>query len=158
MPVKTRVTIFQPDALAIVADKLNPKLQHGRHGDLVGYHRNLVKLEVPIGHGRRLEKRTHNAQGFRLRKCRMEDQIAAVFEIAEIQAQGTAISDGRPDRLFFVTLKRQPYVAGAPEAYAAIEFVYGFKFNVPCQFFCDDVNASPRRGCNRARAALCDEL
>jgi hypothetical protein len=151
MPIETGVTFFKPDSLAIVANKLNSKLKQGRHSNLVCYHRDRIKLKVPICHGRCLEKRGHNTQSIGLRKARMEKQIAAVFEIAEIQAQGTAIRDGGTDRFLLVPPVCQPYVASAPKAYAAIEFVNGFKFNIFPQFLRGHVNFPPRRSGNRRK-------
>jgi hypothetical protein len=60
MPIETRLTLLKPDSLAIVANKLNAKLKQGRHGDLICYHWDFIKLKVPICHGRCLEKGSHN--------------------------------------------------------------------------------------------------
>src|ERR1700722_10275242 len=76
----------------------------------------------------------------------MKKQIAAIFEIAEIQAQGTAIYDGRSDRFLFASPICQPYMSGAAKAYAAIEFIDRLKFNVSHQLFRCDINPSARRG------------
>src|ERR1700676_1869150 len=102
MTVEARITLFKPDSLAIVANKVNSKLHEGRHSDLICDHRDLIKLKVPIGHGGYLEKRSHNSQSFRLRKRRMQEQIAPIFEIAEFQAQGPAIEKGPPEGWFFL--------------------------------------------------------
>src|ERR1700692_3121949 len=138
MPVKTRIAFFKPDALAIVTNEFNPKLQQGRHGDLIRNDRNFIQLKVPIRHRRCFQKTRHNAQGLRLGKIRMKKQIAATFEIAEIQAQRTAIYDGCSDRLLSVSSISQPYMSSAAKAYAAIPFIDRFKFNVSHQLLSRD--------------------
>ena len=61
MPIETRVTLFKPDSLAVVANKLNPKLKQGRHSDLIRYHRDLIKLKVAVCNGRGPEKSSDDA-------------------------------------------------------------------------------------------------
>ncbi len=131
MPVKASIALFKPDSLAIVTNKVDSKLNQGRHRDLIRDHRDLIKLKVPIGHRRCPQERSHNTESFRLRKRWIEEQIAAVFKIAKIQAQGTAIYDGRSDRLLSVAPVGQPYVAGATKTDAPIEFIDRLKFNIP---------------------------
>src|SRR5712671_4743763 len=140
MPVETGIALFKPDSLAIVTNKVNSKLNQGRHSDLIRDHRNLIKLKVSIGDGRYPQKRSHNTESLRLRKRWIEKQIAAVFEIAEVQAQRTAIYDRCPDRFLSVPPVCQPHVASAAKAYAAIEFINRLKFNIPFQLLCRAVD------------------
>src|ERR1700688_461841 len=123
MPVKTRIAFLKPDALAIVTNEFNPKLEQGRHCDLIRNDRNLIQLKVPIRHRRCFQKTRHNTQGVRLGKIRMKRQIAATLEIAEIHAQRTAIYDSRSDRYLSVSAICQPYMSSAAKAYALIEFI-----------------------------------
>jgi hypothetical protein len=140
MPVEASITLFKPDSLTIVTNKVNSKLDQGRHSDLIRDHRDLIKLKIPIGHRRCPQERSHNTESFRLRKRWIKEQIAAVFEIAEIQAQGTAIYDGRSDRFLSVPPVGQPDVASATKAHAPIEFIDRLKFNIPFQLLRGDVN------------------
>src|SRR6267143_7001895 len=78
----------------------------------------------------------------------MQKQVAAVFQIAEIHAQWTAISDRRTDRFFFVGQKSQPNMARASEPHTAIQFVHSVEFNVLLQFFRHDIYAAARGGSN----------
>jgi hypothetical protein len=68
VPVKAGIALFKPDSLAIVTNKVNAKLNQGRHRDLIRDHRDLIKLKVPIGHRRCPQERSHNTESFRLRK------------------------------------------------------------------------------------------
>src|ERR1700730_5400049 len=140
MPVEAGITLSKPDSLAIVTNEVNSELNQGRHSDLVCDHRDLIKLKVPIGHGRRPKKRSHHTQCFGLRKGGMEEQIAAVLEIAEVQAQGSSIYNCRANRFLSVPAICQPYVASAAKAYAAIELINRFKFDVRSKLLCGDVN------------------
>src|ERR1700726_4060208 len=104
MPIKARVTVFEPDSLAIVTNELDSELEQGRDSDLICYYRDLIKLKVPIRHRRCPEERRHNSKSFRLWKCWMEQQIAAIFEIAEVQAQRAAVRNRCANGVFSVAL------------------------------------------------------
>src|SRR6202022_2619976 len=140
MPVEAGVTLSKPDSLAIMTNEVNSKLNQGRHSDLICDHRDLIKLKVPIGHGRCPKKRSHHTESFGLRKGGMEEQIAAVFEIAEIQAQGAFFFFFFFFRFLSVPAVSQPNVASAAKAYAAIEFINRFKFDIPRKLFRGDIN------------------
>jgi len=74
----------------------------------------------------------------------VQEQVATVFQIAEIDAQRSAVGNRRPDWLFFVCPVGQPHMSRPSQPHAAVEFIYRCEFDVLLQFFCCDVDTAAR--------------
>ena len=79
MPVETRIAFFKPDSLAIVTNEFNPKLEQGRHGDLIRNDWNLIQLKVPIGHRQMLSKEKPRHRGPLIREDSDEEANRSDF-------------------------------------------------------------------------------
>src|SRR6266436_3124311 len=102
---------FKPDSMAIVAQEFRAKLKQDVGSHFVSNQRNFIELKVFIGSRRGFEKGSYSVWNVCLGKGRMQQQIAPVLEIAAIDAQGTAISDCRPDRFILLTVAISAEVA-----------------------------------------------
>src|SRR6267142_343441 len=128
------------------------------HRHFFGDYRNLIQFEILIGGARRRQQRRRRLRNFRFWKSWVQQQVAAVLQITEIQAEWTAISDRRPDRFFLVCAISQPNLPCASQPHAAIQFVDGVQFDVLFQFFRHDINAAARGESNSVPRdhALCE--
>src|SRR6266436_2054652 len=144
MPVEAQLPLLQPRPLAIVADELCPQLEQGWRANFLGDHRNRVQLKILVS-GRRCSKQCGNdILSISFGKRGMQKQVTAIFYVAEVQAQRTAIGNNRTDWFILVTAVGQPYVTGPPEPYLAVQLVHLGQFWIRCQLFRGDVNAPPR--------------
>ena len=75
----------------------------------------------------------------------MQEQVATIFQIAEIDSQRSAVDNRRPDWFFFVCPVGQPHMSHASQSHAAVEFIHRCEFDVLLQFFCCDVDTAARR-------------
>src|SRR5580700_11107597 len=151
MPEKAQLSCLQPRSLTVVAKELCPQLLQRRCGEFLGDHRNRVKFKILIGGSRGSEKRGHHVESVSLGKRRMEQQVAAIFYIAEIQSQRTAIRDHRTDRFILVVPVGQPHAACPPEPYLTVQTVYRSQFWIACKLLGGDVNTAARDGSDQAK-------
>src|ERR1700757_3409805 len=117
MPVEAQLPPLQPRSLAIVADELCPQLKQGWRGNFLGDHWNGVELKILISGSRCSKECGNNILNISLGKRGMQKQVAAIFYIAEVQAQRTAIGNNRTDWFILIPPVGQPHATSPPEPY-----------------------------------------
>src|SRR5438270_14048234 len=128
MAIKTWMPVFEPDSLAIMAQEFRSKFGQNLGGNSICYHRDLMEFKILISGERGIEQRGYRIWNFRAGKLWIYKQVTAIFQITEIDSQRAAISDCCSDWLFLMLLIGQPYMASAPQAYRAVQFVNRSKF------------------------------
>src|ERR1700676_4991355 len=81
----------------------------------------------------------------------MQQQVAAIFYIAEVQAQGTAISDNRTDWVVLIVPVGQPHATRPPESDFTVQTVHFVQFRIRRKLLGGDVNASARDRSDQAK-------
>src|SRR5579862_2638650 len=113
-------------------------------GDFLGEHRNSVEFKVLISGSGCFKERGHNVHNVRFGKRGMQQQVAAIFDIAEIQAQRTSVGDSRTYGFLFVPLECQPYLASSLESYFTVQVVHFGQFWISGELLRGQVNAATR--------------
>src|SRR5260370_38011194 len=70
----------------------------------------------------------------------MEQQIAAVLDETEVHSKRTTVCQVSADRVVFRITIGQPYLARAPQTYAAVKRVHILQFRVLLELFGCDIN------------------
>ena len=121
--IEAKISITQPDALAVVAQVLGAKANESRRSDCVGNDRDRIKFKVLVCRGGRFEQSGNHIRHIRISSLGTKEQIAAIFQIAEIRPQRAAIGNGCADWFVFVCGVCQPDLPRPPEAHATIELI-----------------------------------
>src|SRR5687767_3542753 len=84
----------------------------------------------------------------------MEQQVATILDVAEIDSQWATVSNGGTDGLVVEIAISEPNLASTAQTYALVDFVDVPQFHIVSQLFSRHVNAAARQRSDRTKSFL----
>ena len=150
VPVETGLAIVQPNTLTVVPQKFSPQAGQCCGGNIVCNQRNFIQFEVGISRSGGAQQRTDDCGYVRLRQCGIEQEIAAILDVTEVNAERTSVYNDGSDRFFVESAIRQPDLTRATQANGAVQIINSLQFQIAPEFFSNDVDRAAYHHSQRA--------
>src|ERR1700730_2909638 len=115
MAVEARMSVLEPDSLAIMAEKLSTQFEQDMRRHFFCNYGNLFQFEIAVCFRTRRQERGSGLGNFCFRERGVQQQVATILQIAEVHSQWPAIGYSCTDGLFLVGSVGKPHLSGSSQ-------------------------------------------